>query len=164
MVQSIEDSPLQNISNRINWGRIQTLILYIKFPGFFRWAAIYKTAIKVSVRVQRIIEPFLGCQSSLGVILREKVIFDFFSRIGGGGMSRHVCSTFFEKEHPSPKEKIPCFREKVLPDNTRKIIFQCYLFEKTIFSEHLKKISYFYAFFEKDHLSFSVQEVRSYFR
>ena len=84
MVQSIEDSPLQNISNRINWGRIQTLILYIKFPGFFRRAAIYKMAIKVSVRVQRIIGPFLGCQSSLGVILREKVIFDFFSRIEGG--------------------------------------------------------------------------------
>ena len=29
-------------------------------------------------------------------------------------------------------------------------------FEKTIFSEHLKKISYFRVFFEKDHPSFSV--------
>ena len=38
------------------------------------------------------------------------------------------------------------------------------LFGKTIFSEGLKKISYFHVFFKKDHLSFSVQGVRSYFR
>ena len=38
------------------------------------------------------------------------------------------------------------------------------LFGKTIFSESLKKISYFRVFFKKDHLSFSVQRVRSYFR
>ena len=38
------------------------------------------------------------------------------------------------------------------------------LFGKTIFSESLKKISYFRVFFQKDHLSFSVQRVRSYFR
>ena len=37
-------------------------------------------------------------------------------------------------------------------------------FGKTIFSEALKKISYFLVFFKKDHLSFSVQRVRSYFR
>ena len=37
-------------------------------------------------------------------------------------------------------------------------------FGKTIFSEGLKKISYFRVFFKKDHLSFSVQRVRSYFR
>ena len=37
-------------------------------------------------------------------------------------------------------------------------------FGKAIFSEHLKKISYFRVFFKKDHLSFSVQRVRSYFR
>ena len=37
-------------------------------------------------------------------------------------------------------------------------------FGKHIFSEGLKKISYFRVFFKKDHLSFSVQRVRSYFR
>ena len=37
-------------------------------------------------------------------------------------------------------------------------------FGKTIFSEGLKKISYFRVFFTKDHLSFSVQRARSYFR
>ena len=38
------------------------------------------------------------------------------------------------------------------------------LFEKTIFSEGLKKISYFRVFFKKDHLSFFGQGLRSYFR
>ena len=37
-------------------------------------------------------------------------------------------------------------------------------FGETIFSEGLKKISYFRVFSKKDHLSFSVQRVRSYFR
>ena len=37
-------------------------------------------------------------------------------------------------------------------------------FGKTISSEGLKKISYFRVFFKKDHLSFSIQHVRSYFR
>ena len=32
------------------------------------------------------------------------------------------------------------------PDNTRKIIFPCNFFGKTIFSEHLKKMSYFHVF------------------
>ena len=44
MVQSIEDSPLYNISNWINRRRSQTSILYIKLPGFFCWKAIYETA------------------------------------------------------------------------------------------------------------------------
>ena len=30
-------------------------------------------------------------------------------------------------------------RNIIFPDDTRKIIFQCYLFRKTIFSEHLEK-------------------------
>ena len=65
------------------------------------------------------------------------------------------------------KEKISCFWEKntIFPDNTRKIMFQRNLFEKTISSGHLNKISYFHVFFfQKDHLSFSVQGIRSYFR
>ena len=38
-------------------------------------------------------------------------------------------------------------RNIIFPDNTRKIIFQCKFFGKTIFSEHLKNISYFHVFF-----------------
>ena len=47
--------------------------------------------------------------------------------------------------HFPSREKISCSGEKntILPDNTRKIIFRYHLFEKIIFSEHLKKISYF---------------------
>ena len=47
------------------------------------------------------------------------------------------------------KETISFWGEKntIFPDNTRKIIFLCNSFEKTIFSEHLKKISYFHVFF-----------------
>ena len=36
-------------------------------------------------------------------------------------------------------------------------------FGKTIFSEHLQKMSYFHVFFEKDHPPFFVQRLRSYF-
>ena len=54
-------------------------------------------------------------------------------------------------------------RNVICPDDTRSIILQCDYFGKTIFSKHLKKISYFYVFFEKDHLSFSTERVRSYF-
>ena len=35
----------------------------------------------------------------------------------------------------------------IFPDNTRKVMFQRSLFEKVIFSKHLKKISYFHLFF-----------------
>ena len=68
--------------------------------------------------------------------------------------------------HFPPKEKISCFwgKDTIFPDNTRKIIFQGNFFKKTIFSEHLKIILYFHVFFEKDHLSFSVQGLRSFFR
>ena len=39
-------------------------------------------------------------------------------------------------------------RNIIFPDNTtRKIIFQCYFFGKSIFSEHLNKISNFHVFF-----------------
>ena len=36
-VQGIEDYSLQNISNRINLRRGQTLTLYFRFPVFLRW-------------------------------------------------------------------------------------------------------------------------------
>ena len=56
-------------------------------------------------------------------------------------------------------------RNIIFPDNTtRKIIFPCDFFGKTIFSEHFKKISYFHVFFEKDCLSFTVWRIRWYFQ
>ena len=48
------------------------------------------------------------------------------------------------------KNKIISSRKRYItfPDNTtRKIIFQCDFFEKTIFLEHLKKISFFHVLF-----------------
>ena len=48
--------------------------------------------------------------------------------------------------HFPPKEKISYFLEKrntIFPDITKKIMFRREFFGKTIFSEHLKKISYF---------------------
>ena len=52
--------------------------------------------------------------------------------------------------HFPPKEKISYFLEKrntIFPDITKKIMFRREFFGKTIFSEHLKKISYFQVFF-----------------
>ena len=50
---------------------------------------------------------------------------------------------FFEKDHVSfcVKNKIIFSgkRNIIFPDNTRKIIFQCDFFGKTIFSKHLEK-------------------------
>ena len=67
---------------------------------------------------------------------------------------------FFEKDHLSfsvHRKNIIFSRKRnaTFPDDTKKIIFQDD-FGKTIFSEHLKKISYFHVVFEKDHISFSV--------
>ena len=97
-------------------------------------------------------------QSPSGVFLRDKIIFDFFWQ----GARRSVCNTrtcaqkisyfyvFLEKDRLSlsSQGKI-CFRKK-------KTSFQIIQerscpgevpFERTIFSEHLKKISYFRVFF-----------------
>ena len=51
--------------------------------------------------------------------------------------------------HFLPKEKISHFQEKntIFPENTGKIMFRGNLFEKTIFSEHSKKISYSHVLF-----------------
>ena len=83
---------------------------------FFRWKAIYENAHdglhKSDVN--------LGCQSPLSVILRDKIIFNFF----GTGARCHICEArthiqeisyfyvFLEKGHFPPKEKISRFREK----------------------------------------------------
>ena len=87
----------------------------------------------------------------------------FFDR----GVWRHVCF------HVSPRKghlslssrgKNIMFSGKntIFPDNARKMLCQGGPFGKAIFSESLKKISYFRVFFERDHLSFSVQVARSY--
>ena len=81
----------------------------------------------------------------------------------------HISIYFLRKIvfHFPPNKKYHVLQEKIaiFPD-TRKIIFRYNFFEKTIFSEHPNKISYFHVFFENffDHLSFFVQGVRSYFR
>ena len=52
--------------------------------------------------------------------------------------------------HFPPKEKISYFLEKrntIFPDITKEIVFRREFFGKTIFSEHLKEISYFQVFF-----------------
>ena len=97
--------------------------------------------------------------SPLGVFFQGKGIFVFL--LGG---QYHICNSyayiqkisyfhaFFVKIiffHIPPKEKISYFLEKtntIFPDITKKIMFRCEFFGKTIFSEHLKKISYFQVF------------------
>ena len=59
---------------------------------------------------------------------------------------------FFEKDHLSfsASKKLSYFWEKrnaIFPYDIRKIILQCNIFGKTIFSEHLQNISYFHVFF-----------------
>ena len=65
----------------------------------------------------------------------------------------HVSMRFLIKIiffHFPPKEKISYFLEKrntIFRDMTKKIVFRCEFLGKTIFSEYLKKISYFQVFF-----------------
>ena len=81
----------------------------------------------------------------------------------------HVSMYFLGKAifHFLPRNKRSCFRAKKIP--SFQIIQERSCagtapFGKTIFTEGLKKTSYFRVFFKKDHLSFSAQGVRSYFR
>ena len=129
-----------------------------------------KTLAIASMKVQRFAAAFPGMSvysiNHLQVYfcgIRPSLIF--FDR----GMWRHVCF------HVSPRKghlslssrgKNIMFSGKntIFPDNTRKMLCQGGPFGKAIFSESLKKISYFRLFFERDHLSFSVQVARSYFQ
>ena len=53
----------------------------------------------------------------------------------------------------------------IFPDNCEKIIFQSEFFGKTIFSEHLQKISCFHVFFwERSSFIFCLKMIRWYFR
>ena len=100
-------------------------------------------------------------KSPLGVFLRDKTIFDFFLAEGRDTTfvppvrvhrKYHMSMYFLRKviAHFLPKEKILCFWGKEIP--SFEIIQErscpgATLFEKTIFSESLKKISYFRVFF-----------------
>ena len=135
----------------------------------------------VSIKVQRITGTFIRMSIQdvnhfqVYFCRKRSFFFFFFSRWA----QHRVCNAyiqkiqffyvFFEKDDLlfSFQRKNIMFLKKntIFPDNTRKIMFQRNLFEKTISSGHLNKISYFHVFFfQKDHLSFSVQGIRSYFR
>ena len=82
----------------------------------------------------------------------------------------HISMYFSRKVtlRPPPKEKISCFREKIPlfriiqeRSYSSAIFLKRPSFQTSEKKYHKKNIMYF---FEKDHLSFSVQGVRSYFR
>ena len=131
----------------------------MKFPGFFCWRAIYQNACKgLHECTENCWSSFQGvdleCQLPLGVFLQDKIIFDLF----GKGDVEHIKQkiscfcVFLEKGHLSlifhRGKKYHVFG-KTIP---RSQIVQersypsAILFEKTIFSEHLKKI-YFHVIF-----------------
>ena len=162
MVQSIKDYSLQNISNRINLRRSQTSILCIKFPVFFRWRAVHENACK------SLHESTENCWSSLSIQnvnhlqvyfcgIRPSLIFLTGERgatfVTPVRVHRkcHISMYFMRKAASRflPREKISHFREKI---PSFQIIQErscagAALFGKTIFSESLKKISYFPVFF-----------------
>ena len=92
----------------------------------------------------------LKCQSPLNVFFLEKIIFDFFLQKGNiifvtfihTYRKYHIFMYFLRKSifYFPPKWKI-YFREKntIFPDNTRKIVFQCDFFGKTIFQNIWEK-------------------------
>ena len=115
-----------------------------------------KTPMKVSIKVQRIVGTLSRMRSrvsiNLSVFFLENIIFVTFIHI----YRKYYISMYFLRKiifHFSTKEKI------YFPDNIREIIFKRdFFFGKTIFLGHLKKISYFHVFFEKDHLHFPSKE------
>ena len=129
---------------------------------FLHWKAIYENAYK---GLHKATEDYwnsfqnvnLECQLPLSVFLPGKIIFEFF--LAEGHIILLVTSiriyrkyhVFLEKDHLSfsVQRKNITFSGKntIFPYNTRSVIFLCNYFEKTIFSEHLKKISYFHVFF-----------------
>ena len=156
MVQSIEDFSLQNISNRINLRRGQTVPLHIRFPVFLRWAmhhvSIYflrRTVLHFLAREKR------SCFREKNIILPDSTRKIMYQR----GPSW--------KDHRSrrPEENIifPCvFQERssfifcltckiifsgkrniIFPDNTRKIIFRRNFLERPSFQDVRKKKIWF---------------------
>ena len=106
--------------------------------------------------------PVMAEMSSLHVFFRSTSIFVFFGPEGGGGRTMspmhidrkyHISTRFLIKIiffHFPHKEKIPYFLERIntiFSDITKKIVFWREFPGKTIFPEHLKKISHFQVFF-----------------
>ena len=172
MIQSSEG--YWNISNQINSRKSQTSILYIKFPVFFFAGERYmETPATASMRVQRI----AGALSKVSIqnVNHLQVYFCWirpfliFLTEGRGATfvaparvhrKYHISMYFLGKvvSHFLPKEKISCLRGKIPSFQTiqERSCPSTALFEKTNFSESLKKISYFRVFFfEKEYLSFS---------
>ena len=107
----------------------------------------------------------LGKRLSFLFWQKGNIIFVTFIRIY---RKNHLFMNFFRKtifHFPSRKKnkkKTTYFREKrktTFPDITKKIIFQCDFFGKTIFLEDLNKTSYFHVFsFRKIILPFPSKE------
>ena len=120
------------------------------------------------------IGPFLGCQSIWYFSRNTKfsrMNIIFFADAGDVTLmcifsgQGHACNAYayiqkipyFQRSlikiiffHFPTKEKIPYFletRNTIFPDVTKMIVFRCGFLGKTIFSEHLKKISYLQVFF-----------------
>ena len=125
--------------HQINWRRSQISILYIKFLGFFSPQSY----------IQRIVGTLSSMRSRMSIIF--KYIFSGEYHICNI-YTYHISMYFLKKIifHFLSKGKISYFPEKntIFPDNTRKITFKYdFFFAKTIFSGHLKEISYFLIFF-----------------
>ena len=104
MVQSIEDSSLENISNQINWSRSQISILYIKFPVFFPLESNVWKPLKVSIKVQRIVGTLSRMRSGMSVTYQR--IFSGENNLSGdeensGPLKKMYFHVFFEKDHLS---------------------------------------------------------------
>ena len=165
MVQSIEVSSLQNMSNQIIEEEVKFQSYILSFLYFlFHSKATYENPCEgLYISTGEWLELFLGCdldcQSLLSVFFREKIVFDFFCRRVISYLQHLYIYTkisysyvFLKKDHLSfsaQRKDIIFSGEKniILPDNTRKIIFQRDFFGKIIFWGHLKKISYFHIFF-----------------
>ena len=108
---------------------------------------------KVSIKVQRIVGTLSRMRSRISITLslffRENIIFVTFIHIY---RKYHISMYFLRKIifHFPSKEKISYFLEKtppIFPDLQERSYSSAIFFGKTIFSGHLKKISYFHVFF-----------------
>ena len=142
-------------------------MFYIRFPVFFFARERYmKTPVKASMKVQRI----AGALSRVPIQnanhlqvyfcgIRLSLIFFFLTEGCGATFvtpgrvhRKYYISMYFLRKvisHLLPQKKISCFQEKIPSFQTiqERSCPTATLFEKTIFSESLKKISYFRVFF-----------------
>ena len=152
MVQSIEDYSLQNISNRINFRRSQASTLYIRFSVFLCWAMHHVSMYSLGRAVFHFLpDEKRSCfrekntifpDSTRKIMCRhgplwkdnlfrgseENIIFPCIFKESSSFIFRPGCKIIF-----SGKGNI------IFLDNTRKIMFQCNFFGKTIFSGRPEK-------------------------